>query len=305
MHALQRMNLAASSGYITIMRILVTGARGLLGQRLVSMLESVGHSVTGWDVGELDITDHTTTLYQICDLAPELVIHCAAMTNVDRCAELPDEALRVNGYGAHNVALAAAECGAALLHISTNEVFDGERSTPYLEYDTTRPINPYGYSKWVAEQAIMRTLTRYYIVRISWLFGHGGANFLQKITQAAAEGRPLSVVTNEVAAPTYTDDLCEALLHLIDSGRYGIYHLPNEGGVSRYGFAREILDAAGYADVSIQPINSVQWPRPSRPPTYATLRNFNAAQVGIRLRPWQEAVELYFAREKELAASRA
>lgn len=285
------------------MRVLVTGAKGLLGRRLVMALEGVGHAVIGWDVDELDITDHAATVRQFRTVMPDLVIHCAALTNVDRCAELPDEALRVNGFGAQNVALAANDCGASMLHISTNEVFDGERNTPYLEYDATRPINPYGYSKWVAEQAILRLIPRHYIVRISWLFGHGGTNFLQKITQLAAQGRPLSVVTNEVAAPTYTDDLCEALMRLIDTGRYGIYHLTNEGGASRYAFARYILDVAGYADLPIQPINSAQWPRPSRPPTYATLRNFNAAQMGITLRPWQEAVELYFAREKEPSTS--
>jgi dTDP-4-dehydrorhamnose reductase len=284
------------------MKVLVTGAKGLLGRRLVVALENTAHEVIAWDVAELDITDHAMTRQQIGAAAPELVIHCAALTNVDYCAEHPDEALRVNGFGTENVALAARACGAALLHISSNEVFDGERGAPYLESDPTHPINPYGYSKWVAEQSILRVLPEHYIVRISWLFGHGGANFLQKITQLADQGRPLAVVTNEVAAPTYADDLCEALLKLIDTGRYGIYHLTNEGGTSRYAFARHILDCAGYSDVPITPINSAQWQRPSRPPTYAVLRNFNAAQMGITLRSWQEAVEAYFVREKVLSS---
>lgn len=280
------------------MDILVTGAGGLLGRQLMETLRSIGHQVTGWDVAELDITDYRQTVRAIRQLSPALIIHCAALTNVDLCAEQPDLALRVNGYGTENVALAAAVCGAALVYISSNEVFDGEQSAPYLEADRTRPINPYGYSKWVGEQAVLRLTPQHYIVRISWLFGHGGANFLQKITHAAREGKPLSVVTNEVAAPTYTEDFCEALTALIDTGRFGIYHLTNEGGVSRYAFARHILDCAGFADTPITPINSVQWRRPSQPPTYATLRNFNGAQLGITLRPWQQAVAAYFTQER-------
>jgi dTDP-4-dehydrorhamnose reductase len=280
------------------MNILVTGARGLLGRSLSTLLESRGHTVIGWDVQELDITDYSATFHAITQAAPEAVIHCAALTNVDFCAQNPDEALRVNGYGTANVALACAALDCPILYISTNEVFDGERATPYLEFDPTRPINPYGYSKWHGEQAIQRYAPKHYIARISWLFGHGGSNFLQKIVAAAQQGKPIKVVTNEVAAPTYTDDLSDALEKLITSGRYGIYHLVNEGGVSRYGFARHILDCAGYSETPITPILGAMFPRPSRPPTYATLRNVSAAHLGIRLRSWQEAVNAYFEKER-------
>ncbi len=283
------------------MRILVTGAKGLLGRRLVPALGALGHDVLAWDIDELDITDFAATAVAIHEAAPEQVIHCAAMTQVDKCAEQPDLALRINGYGTQNIAAACQRCGAALAYISTNEVFDGERAEPYLEYDPTHPINPYAYSKWVGEQAIRDLVPRHQIIRTSWLFGHGGANFLQRILELARQGKPLQVVTNEVAAPTYAEDLVEAIARLIAAGRPGIYHLVNEGRASRYAFARHILDRSGFAEVPIQPIVSAQRPRPSQPPPYSVLRNFAAAQLGITLPPWQEAVDAYFERERQHA----
>jgi dTDP-4-dehydrorhamnose reductase len=286
------------------MKTLVTGAKGLLGRQLCAVLQHAGHEVVAWDVDELDITDAGGTLRAIRAAQPSLVIHCAAMTNVDRCAQFPDEALRVNGYGAHNVALACQAIDAAMVYISSNEVFDGESALPYLEMDRTHPINPYGYSKWYGEQAVLMTLRRVYLVRISWMFGHGGVNFMQKIVQRAAEGLPLAVVVNEIAVPTYADDLAEKLVALVESGRYGVYHLVNGQGASRYAFARHILDCAGYASTPITPILAAQFPRPSRPPVYGTLRNFAAAQMGLVLRPWQEAVEEFYARERAAATGR-
>lgn len=281
------------------MRIIITGAGGLLGRRLAAFLMARDHDVTSLTHASLDITDFEAVNRRIGQAAPDLVIHAAAMTQVDRCAEQPDEALHVNGFGTQNMALACHRYGAALAFISTNEVFDGERAAPYLEYDTPRPINPYGYSKWVGEQAIRDLLPRHYIVRTSWLFAHGGDNFLQRVVNMAEQRTPIAVVTNEVAAPTYAEDCAEAISRLVETERYGIYHLVNEGSANRYTFARHILDCAGYADVLIQPIIGAQRPRPSKPPTYSTLRNFAAAQMGITLRPWHEAVNAYFDRNRE------
>ncbi len=279
------------------MRVLITGAHGRLGGRLVALM-STGHDVVGVDLEHFDLTDYAATMAAVHNATPTLVIHCAAMTDVDGCARAPDRALRVNGYGTHNLALACREVGAALAYVSTNEVFDGQRNTPYLEYDPTNPINAYGYSKWVGEQVVRETLARFYIIRTSWLFAHGGRNFIQAILGRARAGQPLRVVTDEIAAPTYNDDLAEAIARLVMTGRGGVYHLTNGGGASRYEFARRILDVAGFEATAIEPIAGADYARPSRPPAYGTLRNFNAAQMGIELRHWHAALDAFLARER-------
>jgi dTDP-4-dehydrorhamnose reductase len=282
------------------MRILVTGAQGQLGRLLVSQLSDT-HEVVGVDLQEMDITDRLRTYWFVQEVQPSLVIHAAALTQVDYCAQHPDEALRVNAYGTQHVALACQRAGAELLYVSTNEVFDGANTNAYLEYDLTRPTNPYGYSKWVGEQMVRDVVPRHYIVRTSWLFAHGGRNFIHAILNRAASGQPLRVVVNEVSTPTYTTDLADAICRLIETHHYGIYHLVNEGRASRWAFARHILDITGYRDTPIERISAAEYPRPSRPPEYAVLRNFAAAQLGIVLRPWQEAVEAFCRAENILA----
>jgi len=278
------------------MRILVTGAAGRLGSRLAEML-TTRHEVTGIDIAELDITDFAATRAFVADLKPELVIHPAAWTDVDGCAREPEKAIVVNGFGAQHMAIAAAEVSAAILYVSSNEVFDGRLNRPYREYDVTNPTNPYAYSKWVGEQAVMRVNPRHYLVRTAWLFAHGGKNFIQTILGAAKAGKPLRVVANEVANPTCNDDLAEAIAALIETGRYGIYHLTNEGACSRYDFARYALDHAGYPNTPLQRITSHEWPRPSTPPVYTPLDNLAGKLIGIRLRPWQQAVDAFLKRE--------
>lgn len=278
------------------MRILVTGAAGRLGGRLVQVLSSQ-HDVTGIDIAELDITDFAAVRAFIGDVKPEIVLHPAAWTDVDGCAREPEKALGINGYGAHNVAVAAAQIDAAILYVSSNEVFEGTARQPYSEYDPTHPTNPYAYSKWYGEQAVMRVNPRHYVVRIAWLFAHGGKNFLQTILSAAQQNKVLRVVTDEVANPTYNNDAAEAMARLIETRRYGIYHLTNAGMCSRYAFARYVLDQAGYIDTPIQPITSREWRRLSQPPAYTGLWNFAGAALGITLRPWQEAVQAFLQQE--------
>lgn len=285
------------------MRILITGANGNIGRGLVTALEAHGHECISSTLDTLDITDFYAVKTQIEAANPALVIHTAAMTAVDRCAEQPDEAIRVNAFGTQNIAIACGRVGAAMCYLSTNEVFNAERGTPILEYDTTNPANPYGYSKWMGEQMVRNLLPQHYIVRISWLFAHGGTNFLQKIVSAAEAGRALSVVIDEIACPTYADDLIAALVALVETQRYGIYHFVNEGVTSRYEFARYALDCYGLANTPIQRITKAQWHRPSRPPTYSALRNFLGAQIGITLRPWQAAVEAFVEKERQQVQS--
>lgn len=282
--------------------IVVTGAVGRLGSALTARLRASGHDVHGIDlIGEgvthLDVTDFAATTAFIRQVQPQLVLHPAAWTDVDGCAREPEKAIAINGFGAQHMALAAAQVGAAVLYVSSNEVFDGMTGGDYNEYDTTAPVNPYGYSKWVGERAVVGVNPKHYIVRTAWLFAHGGKNFLQSIFNAAQAGKRLRVVTDEVANPTYNEDLADAIVRLIDTGRYGIYHFVNEGAVSRYAFARAFLDLIGRQDVDIEPITSAEWQRASLPPRYAGLRNLAGRQIGITLRPWQEAMNAFARRE--------
>lgn len=278
------------------MKILITGAAGKMATALAAQLRAQHEVVTPAE-SEMDITDFSVVQQQITAHRPDIVIHPAAWTDVDGCARDPLRAVQINGLGTQNIAVAAANAGAAILYISSNEVFDGLSDQLYFEYDATNPANPYGYSKWVGEQAVKSLNPRHYIVRTSWVFAHGGRNFIHAILDAAKAGKNLRVVIDEIANPTYNDDLVVALGQLIETGRYGIYHLTNEGAATRYDFARHALDAAGYADVPIEPIKLADWPRPSTPPPNAGLANMAGSMVGVMLRPWQEAVDAFLVKE--------
>jgi dTDP-4-dehydrorhamnose reductase len=282
------------------MRILLTGAAGRLGSKLLENL-SATHEVRGIDFNELDIRDFAAVKQLVFAYQPQLIINPAAWTNVDGCSLEPEKALLINGYGAQNLAVAAYEIGAAIMQISSNEVFDGKLNRPYLEYDVPNPINPYGYSKFVGEEAVKATNPRHYIVRFSWLFAHGGRNFLHAILENAKGGKSLRVVVDEVANPCYCDDVAEAIVKLIETERYGSYHLCNEGIVSRWEFARYVLDRAGFADTPIEKISRQEWPRASVPPVYTGLVNMAAKSLGIRLRDWHEAVDAFLEKEGLLA----
>lgn len=269
------------------MRIFLTGSEGQLGRVLSTRLS--GDQVVPCDQPDCDVTAPGAIRQAILAARPDVVLHCAALTDVDGCALHPALAYRVNGFGTQNVALACAEAGAALLYISTNEVFDGTAHAPYSEFDAPHPVNAYGRSKLAGEWFASRLLQRFYIVRTSWLFAPGGKNFMHKIIQRAAEGQPLRVVTDEVASPTHVEDLADAVVQLIGTGQFGIYHLTNAGYCSRYDWARKVLDVAGYS-VPIEPITRAEYPRPSTPPAFSALANQAAQALGIVLRPWEEAV---------------
>lgn len=271
-------------------KVIVTGADGLLGRRVVAALRAADYDVTGVDLDTLDITDFAAVRDLFDAAAPDIAINCAAWTDVDGCARDPERALRVNGYGAQNVAVASARVSCTVVQISSNEVFDGGQTAPYREYDDTRAANPYGYSKLAAERGVMAVNPRHVIVRTAWLFDENGRNFIHAILNAARSGKPLRVVTDEVATPTYNVDLAAALVALVATERYGIYHLTNGGACSRYDFARHVLDCAGLHDTPITPITLADWPRDSTPPPHAVLANTSAAALGVTLRDWQAAV---------------
>lgn len=274
------------------MLILLAGYKGQLGQGLMPLLEE-HHEVEGLDLPEHDITDREAMIKLARAYKPDLIINSAAMTDVDGCARNPEAAYRVNGMGNQNLALAATSVGAELLYVSSNEVFDGSATTPYHEWSLRHPINPYGRSKLAGEWYAEHLLTRFYIVRTAWLYAPGGRNFPHRIIELADERDALKVVTDEVSNPTYVPDLAAAITRLIETHAYGIYHLVNEGAASRHAFAEALLRHSGRDAVPVAPITSDAFERASTPPPYAPLENNAAAGLGIRLRPWEEAVAAF------------
>ena len=274
------------------MRVFITGSRGQLGRALQTALTD--HETTGVDLPECDVTDRSCIEAAIAEAMPDIVIHCAAMTDVDACARDPEAAYRANGLGTQNVALACQASGAAMLYVSTNEVFDGSAGRPYLEFDATNPSNSYARSKLAGEWYTRSLLTRFFIVRTAWLYGSTGRNFLHRIIQLADERGRLQVVTDEVGSPTNVVDLAQAIGQLITSRQYGVYHFVNEGTCSRFDFAREILRLSGRAAVPVEPTTMAAFQRSSTPPAYAPLANVAGAAIGIRLRPWDAALADFF-----------
>ena len=272
------------------MRVVITGHNGQLGRQLLGALAS--HELLRLDLPGDDITDPGVGR-TIAAFRPELVVHAAAYTDVDGCEGDPDKAFRVNAVGTQNVALGARRAGAALLYVSTNEVFDGTGRDLYREWDPVNPVSVYARSKAAGEQIVRDLVDRFYIVRVAWLFGPGGVNFVTKILAAAERGGPLRVSADEFGNPTYAPDMAAAIARLVVAEHYGIYHLTNAGFCSRHEFAVEITRLAGRPDLSIAPILSAEWPRPSRPPLHAILANTNGAALGIVLRPWRDALAEY------------
>ena len=272
------------------MRVFITGCKGQLGQVLYAAL--AGHTLSGCDLPELDVTERAAIARAIADFAPHAVIHAAAWTDVDGCARDPEQAYRINALGTQNVALACAASGAAMAYVSTNEVFDGTAQEPYREWDPPHPLNPYARSKAAGEWFVRHLLTHFYIVRTAWLYAPGGRNFSNphRVLQLADEQGALRVVTDEVGNPTYAPDLAAGFAALIRTGAYGVYHLTNAGYCSRYDFAREILRLSGREHVPVEPITLADFQRASTPPRFAPLANTAAAALGITLRPWQEAL---------------
>ncbi|MCC6626226.1 MAG: dTDP-4-dehydrorhamnose reductase [Chloroflexi bacterium] len=272
------------------MRIAITGSSGQLGRALMARLP-VGHEVLGLTRAHLDITDLEAALAVLADFQPEVVIHAAAHTNVDECEAEPETAYRVNALGTRNLAVGAARCGAALVYVSTNYVFDGEAAASYHEWAPTNPVSVYGASKLAGESAA-RELTggRFYIVRTAWVYDETGRNFVNTMLRLAATQSELRVVADQYGQPTYAADLAAAIAALIQRPAYGVYHLTNAGVCTWHDWAVETLRLAGRAETPVHPIPAAAYRRPARPPAYGALTNWNGAAIGITLRPWQEAL---------------
>ena len=277
------------------MKVLVTGAGGMLARALLPALDRAGHQVLGLTRGDADITDHDALLTAARAFRPDWIFHLAAFTRVDDCESQPDHAFLVNGVGARNAALAAAECRAAILTISTDYVFDGEAREPYREYAAAAPRSVYGASKWAGEQAVREVHPRHMLVRTSWLYGAGGPNFIDSILRKARAGESLKVVDDQRGSPTWTEDLARALVRLATTGQYGTYHITNHGDCTWYDLAAYILERAG-ARVALSRTNAAALGRPARRPSYSVLSNLYYEHVtGDRMPAWQDAVDRFLA----------
>ena len=286
------------------MKILITGAKGMLGTDLANVL-SQEHQVIGVDIDDFDITDAVRTKEKIREIAPEFIIHPAAYTDVDGCETNIELAYKVNAIGTQNIALSCQDGGIPMLYVSTDFVFDGRKTSPYLEWDSANPLSVYGASKYAGEQLVSRLLNKYYIVRIAWLYGEHGKNFVKTILRLSDERDKLQVVDDQVGSPTYSLDVARGIAKLIQTENYGVYHMVNKGETSWYGFAQKILELSGKGQFPVEPISSSMLKRPAVRPAYSVLRNLALElTIGDIMRSWESALG-EFIKQKILKESRA
>lgn len=274
------------------MNILVLGHKGMLGTDLMSRLG--GHSLTGKDVDDFDITSAADCRDIIEENRPDIVINAAAFTDVDGCEDREETAFAVNAEGVKNVALACREKNIRIIHFSTDYVFDGTSGRPYKEDDRCNPINAYGRSKLQGEIYLKELSKNYTLIRTSWLYGRHGKNFVKAILQRAGNSQELEVVTDQLGSPTYTPDLAGAVLVLAEGGHTGMFNVTNRGSCSWYDFARRILDLCGFEHVGIKPITSEFLARKALRPKNSMLSGEKfAAATGRTMRFWQVALRDY------------
>lgn len=278
--------------------VLLLGARGMLGCALAERLAARrAHGAVGdlacWDIQELDICDAAAVGRTIDQLQPDLVINCAAYTDVDGCEANAETAMAVNGAAPGHVAQACARGGALCVHLSTDFVFDGASRRPYRPDDAPHPLSVYGRSKLAGERAVAEATGKYLIVRTSWLFGPRGRNFVEAILQRAEQGEALRVVDDQVGRPTFAGDLADAILRLVDHGARGVYHFANAGACSWHEFAGRIVALAGYR-VPVAAISSRELGRPARRPAYSVLDTGDYERLtGAAPARWEDALERY------------
>ena len=281
------------------MKILVTGASGQLGHDLAIELTGRGHQVTGVSSKEMDLTDPPAVYQHIMSMRPDAVMHCAAYTAVDKAEDDAEACYAVNHLGTQAIAAACAEAGCKLLYISTDYVFPGDGERPWEPDDEVRPLNLYGESKRLGEEAVRAASDKHFIVRISWVFGVNGKNFVKTMLRLGAEREQITVVDDQFGSPTYTKDLSVLLADMIVTEKYGTYHATNEGICSWYEFACAIMEQAGLT-CQVQPVSSDQYPSRAKRPTNSRMSKEKLTENGFRRLPvWEDALRRYLAELKE------
>ncbi len=293
------------------MKILITGANGQLGSELMKNLHDqdselgklpkcfANAEIVSVDVTELDITD-PDAVTQFTDKAGfDLIINCAAYTNVNKCETEQEIAFKVNTLGARNLAVAAEKTRAKLIHVSTDYVFAGDGHLPYTEWDVCDPQSIYGKTKFLGEQYVRDFCSRYFIVRTAWLYGYVGNNFVKTIMKAGRERGSLKVVDDQRGNPTNAADLAFHILKIAATEEYGVYHCTGNGECSWFDFASEIIRLAGI-NCTVNPCTTEEFPTPARRPAYSSLDNMMLrTTVGDQMRPWQDALECFMKNFKD------
>ena len=280
-------------------RVVITGGGGMLAQALVRSLRARGNHVVALNHAACDIASESDVYRTFMELKPTLLINCAAYTKVDQAEQEPDVAEAVNGYAVGTLARLAKQYGTALVHYSTDFVFDGTGTRPYRADDPVKPLSTYGRSKLLGERELQSNAPpRWTIIRTAWLYGPGGPCFPQTMLSVARAGKPLSVVNDQTGSPTFTYDLADATLELIDCGATGIWHVSNSGQTTWFDFAAAIFEEFAVKPVELKPSTSAAW-KQARPasairPAYSVLDTSPYERlVGKPMRPWREALRAY------------
>ena len=275
------------------MKVLVTGVKGQLGYDMVHELEKRGITAVGVDIEEMDITDAESVSRVICEAAPDAVIHCAAYTAVDAAEDNIELCRKVNADGTANIARVCKMLDIKMMYISTDYVFDGQGERPWEPDDERHPLNVYGQTKYEGEVAVTDVLDKYFIVRIAWVFGVNGKNFIKAILNKAQTLDTLTVVNDQFGSPTYTYDLSCLLADMIQTEKYGFYHATNEGICTWYDFACEIIRQAGL-ETKVLPVSADQYPAKAKRPTNSRMSKEKLEASGFqKLPPWQDALKRY------------
>ncbi len=277
------------------MKILVTGAAGMLGRDVMLAAGNAGHQVVGFGRAELDVTDADAVRAKLEGERPDVVINCAAWTDVDGAEAAEEAATAVNGEGAGNVALAAAMVDASVVYVSSDYVFDGSKGAPYVETDQTAPASAYGRSKLAGEEATRAANKRHFVVRSAGLFGTGGPNFVETMLRLASDHGEVLVVRDQVASPTYTWHLAYGIVRLIEGVEFGIHHMAAAGTCSWYEFAREIFDQAK-VECRVMSATTEMLGRPAPRPPYSALTS--QREHAIELPSWQDGLGAYLAQRR-------
>lgn len=278
------------------MKVLVTGAKGQLGQDVLCLLENQPWEVFGFGREELDITNEEQVREKVLAIKPNIIIHTAAYTQVDQAESDEETAFKVNAEGTKYLAQAAEAVEAKFCYVSTDYVFDGTNNEPYKTNDETNPQTIYGKSKLAGEQYTSEYCSKYFVVRTSWVFGLHGNNFVKTMLRLADERSELEVVNDQFGSPTYTNDLARFIIELVETNKYGIYHASNSGVCSWYEFAKEIFRQSN-RNINVNAISTAEFQRPAQRPAYSVLEQKKIAEQGLIMLPnWKEALGRYLSK---------